>query len=128
MSSSRALSSPEIQVVCLPRVPQRVGAQRKAYAVPSHHITDAARSAGASARGLWPRRTRIAAHVPDPSLPRLSGWGWAHCCDCRARGTDHLGYRDARVGLWRAAVPGARAAAAPLVAALVASQAIRGLA
>src|SRR5439155_18290692 len=62
------------------------------------------------------------------SLPRLAGWGRAHFRDCRAGGTDHVGYRDARVGLWRPAVHGASAAAAPVVATLVASHATRHLA
>jgi hypothetical protein len=108
MSSGRALSSPDMQAVCRSREPQRVGMQRRAYAVPSHDITDAARSAGASACGLWPRWARIAAHVPDQFVPRLPGWGRAHCRDRGACG--------------------AGAAAAPLVAALVASQAAKHLA
>src|SRR5205823_13979462 len=96
--------------------------QRRCYAVPSHDPADAARSAGAGARRFWPRRVRVAAHVPDQSFPRLSGRGRAYRCDRRAWGKDHIGMRDARVGLWRRAVYGAGPAAAPLVAALVASQ------
>jgi hypothetical protein len=42
--------------------------------------------------------------------------------DRGAWGTDHVGVRDARVGLWRPAVYGAGPAAASLVATLVASQ------
>jgi hypothetical protein len=53
----------------------------------------------------------------------FQGGGGHIAVTATAGGTDHLGYRDARVGLWRPAVYGAGAAAAPMVAALVASQA-----